>query len=104
MKKLIIAVAFALSACGVGTEGTIVTEARGQRSEALNQLPFGLCELTCGSGPTVPPDGQTCTLVSDTCENGVRYCVWDCQPTPPPPPPNPRADSRPPPIKRLLVR
>lgn len=90
MNKLIIALAFTLSACGVGTEGesTVVSESHGQRSDGLNDLPFGLCIETCGTQPTIPPPGQTCTLTSDTCDNGIRTCVWDCQPTPPPAPTN----------------
>jgi hypothetical protein len=89
MKKVVVAIVFAFSACGVGTEGaeaegTVVSESRGQRSDALtNDLPFGLCSLTCGDGPTIPPEGQTCTLVSDKCEYGIRTCVWDCKPTAP---------------------
>jgi hypothetical protein len=104
MKRLIIAVTFALSACGVGTEDSIVTETHGERRDAVDgDLPFGLCKEKCGATPTFPPAGQTCTLVSDTCEDGLRTCVYDCKPTPPPKPrviPRPTPSPYPPPLER----
>ena len=100
MKKLIIAVTFALSACGVVADETIVTESHGQRSDRLVNDGGGpnVCVMSCGSTPDVEPLGQICHLISDTCVNGIRFCSYSCQPVDPEP--APKIDPRRPPKNR----
>ena len=60
------------------------------------QSPFPwFCVERCTPQPTIPPEGKVCTLKSDTCDNGIRTCVYDCvDKTPDPRPDGGQPDRR----------
>ena len=37
------------------------------------------CVLTCSQKSEYPPPGQVCTLESEECYNGIRFCYYNCR-------------------------